>query len=94
MGAENKICLNMIVKNESAIIERCLRSVLAVIDHYVICDTGSTDDTVKLIKDICARAGVSGEIHRAPFIDFGTSRNQALDQCRSSPLPRGHRASR
>ena len=39
------ICLNMIVKNESAIIERLFDSVLHILDTYCICDTGSTDNT-------------------------------------------------
>ena len=34
------ICLNMIVKNESAIIERCLNSLVNQIDYWVIVDTG------------------------------------------------------
>ena len=43
------ICLNMIVKNESAIITRLLESVYNIIDTYCICDTGSTDNTKELI---------------------------------------------
>ena len=46
-----KICLNMIVKNESTIITRLLDSVISLIDHYVICDTGSTDNTTQIIDD-------------------------------------------
>ena len=40
----------MIVKNESKIITRFFDSVSHIIDSYCICDTGSTDDTVKIIK--------------------------------------------
>ena len=40
---EKKICLNMIVKDETAIIEKCINSVVDEIDCYVICDTGSSD---------------------------------------------------
>jgi hypothetical protein len=36
------ICLVMIVKNEAAIIRRCLESVKSIIHDWVICDTGST----------------------------------------------------
>jgi glycosyltransferase involved in cell wall biosynthesis len=46
-----KICLNMIVKNESKTIKRLLESVISIIDYYVICDTGSTDDTIKIVID-------------------------------------------
>ena len=44
-----KICLNMIVKNESKVILRLFNSVYKFIDSYCICDTGSTDDTVSII---------------------------------------------
>ena len=44
------IVLNMIVKNESRVIERMLKSVSPLIDYYVICDTGSTDETPNIIR--------------------------------------------
>ena len=44
------ICLTMIVKNESKIIERCFDSVKDYIDTWCICDTGSTDGTQDIIK--------------------------------------------
>jgi glycosyltransferase involved in cell wall biosynthesis len=82
--AEPRICLNMIVRNEAPIIERCLTSVLPAIDYYVICDTGSTDDTVARIRELMDGRGVAGEIHDTEFHDFGSARNEALDRCRGS----------
>ena len=32
--AKEKVCLNMIVKNESRVITRCLESALPVIDYW------------------------------------------------------------
>ena len=46
-----KICLNMIVKNEEPVIERCLATVKPHIDYWVIVDTGSSDNTIKKIKE-------------------------------------------
>ena len=46
------ICLTMIVKNEAETIKRCIDSVKDHIDYLVICDTGSTDGTQDLIKEI------------------------------------------
>jgi tetratricopeptide (TPR) repeat protein len=86
MNGPARICLNMIVKDEAAIIERCLASVLPLIDHYVICDTGSTDDTPALVVDFFASHAIPGELHRASFTDFATARNRALGFCRQSPL--------
>lgn len=45
-----KISLAMIVKNEEKYIERCLNSVKGLVDEMVIVDTGSTDNTVNIIK--------------------------------------------
>lgn len=79
-----RLCLNMIVKDESAIIERCLASVAPAISHYVICDTGSSDDTRERIAAFFADRGIPGEIHDVPFVDFGVTRNAALDRARAS----------
>jgi glycosyltransferase involved in cell wall biosynthesis len=64
------LCLNMIVKNESKIILRLLQSVLPIIDTYCICDTGSTDDTVKIIEKFFQKTNISGRIVSEPFKDF------------------------
>ena len=46
-----RICLNMIVKNEAPVIERCLASVRPWIDHWVVVDTGSTVGTEERIRN-------------------------------------------
>jgi tetratricopeptide (TPR) repeat protein len=81
-----KVCLNMIVKDEAAIIERCLRSVLPAVDRFVVCDTGSTDSTPEVIRSFFDRHGVAGEVHRIAFGNFESARNRALDLCRRSTL--------
>ena len=77
------ICLNMIVRNESKIIARLLTSVLPIIDTYIICDTGSTDDTVSIIKDFFDSRGISGEVIVEPFKNFGYNRSFALKAARN-----------
>ena len=72
----NTVCLVMIVRNEAAVIGRCLESVKPLIDHWVICDTGSTDDTSQIIQQTLS--GIPGELHRAPWVDFGHNRTEAL----------------
>ena len=76
-----KICLNMIVKNESKIITRLLKSVLPIIDYYCICDTGSTDDTVDIITDFFKEHNIEGKITYEPFKDFAHNRTYSLHQC-------------
>jgi glycosyltransferase involved in cell wall biosynthesis len=84
-GAPRQICLNMIVRNEAAIMERCLRSVADHVACWVISDTGSTDGTPALIERLAAR-GIPGELHHAPFHDFAQARNAALRQAHASAL--------
>lgn len=43
-----KISLCMIVKNEQAVLARCLESAKALVDEIIIADTGSTDKTVEI----------------------------------------------
>lgn len=72
------LCLNMIVKNESKIITRLFNSVVSIIDSYCICDTGSTDDTVKIIEDYFSKKNIPGKVVTEPFKNFCYNRNFAL----------------
>lgn len=63
----------MIVKNEAPRIAACLGSVRAIADEIVICDTGSTDDTVALAETAGARV--------FPIVwrdDFAAARNETI----------------
>ena len=81
MENEPTICLNMIVKNESKIITRLFDSVLSIIDCYMICDTGSTDDTKEIIKSYFESKHIPGKIINEPFKNFAHNRNVALQNC-------------
>jgi len=74
------ICLNMIVKNESAIIVRCLQKVKHLIDAWCIVDTGSTDNTIELIQKELGH--LPGEVIERPWVNFGFNRNEALSLSR------------
>ena len=72
-----RICLSMIVKNESRVIERCLRSAKPFIDSWAISDTGSTDGTQDIIRRVMA--DMPGELIERPWVDFAHNRNEALE---------------
>ena len=74
------ICLNMIVKNESAIIRDTLENIIAHVplDYYVISDTGSDDNTADIIKQFFDEKGIQGEIHHDEWVNFAHNRNCAL----------------
>lgn len=85
ISVKGTLCLNMIVKNESRIIERLLKSVLPIVDCYCICDTGSTDNTAHIITEFFEKAGIPGKILFEPFVDFAHNRNVALQGCVGMP---------
>lgn len=74
-----KICLNMIVKNETKVLPRLFKSLYKVIDYYVIHDTGSTDGTPEMIKEIMDNYDISGEVFHEEWVDFGINRQKALE---------------
>lgn len=76
LEAKQTICLNMIVKNESKVIKRCLDSVKPVIDYWVIIDTGSRDGTQKLIKK--ELKNIPGKLYERPWKNFGENRSEAF----------------
>ena len=64
----------MIVKNESAVLERCLRS-LAGVDRIVVVDTGSTDGTPDIARQF------TPHVYEGEYVwqdDFSHARNYAL----------------
>lgn len=74
------LCLVMIVKDEAAILERCLHSVKALISHWVICDTGSTDGTQALIRRTLR--DIPGELYEDRWVNFGHNRTLGLQRAR------------
>ena len=76
------VCLNMIVKNESANIVRFLNAVVPFIDCYCICDTGSTDSTIKIIQDFFQDRSIVGTVIYEPFVNFGHTRTYSFTRAK------------
>jgi len=74
------ICLNMIVKNESHIIKKTLENLCSYVDFdaYYISDTGSTDNTMELIREFFEIKNIPGHIEQVEWRDFGFNRTLAL----------------
>src|SRR5947209_5720255 len=76
ISVPQNVCLTMIVKNESHVIERCVVSAKPFINSWCIVDTGSEDNTPKIIGR--ALEGVPGELHRREWRNFGSNRSEAI----------------
>ena len=69
------ISLSMIVKNEEAVLGRCLDSVKDAVDEIIIVDTGSSDRT----KEIAAE--YTDKIYDFEWVnDFSAARNEAFSK--------------
>jgi glycosyltransferase involved in cell wall biosynthesis len=68
----------MIVRDEEIMLERCLSSIVAIVDEIIIVDTGSTDKTIEIAQKF------TDKIHHFEWIDnFAAARNyaQSLATC-------------
>jgi len=65
----------LIVRNESAVIEGCLKSLVGQVDEIVLVDTGSCDDTIEKAQRFPIRLH-----HFAWCDDFSAARNFAIEQ--------------
>jgi len=73
-----RITLVLIARNEAASIRRCLDSVRPWVNHLLVLDTGSSDDTVRLAQESGAR------VEHFPWVDdFAAARNHALHLAQS-----------
>lgn len=68
------LSLCMIVRDEEAMLGRCLAAVAGAVDEIVIVDTGSTDDTVAIAESFGARV-----LHHEWTGDFAAARNVSFD---------------
>lgn len=64
------ISLCMIVKDEEALLPRCLESIQGLVEEVIVVDTGSSDRTVELAQ----QAGA--QVYHFPWVgDFSQARN-------------------
>lgn len=71
-----RISLPLVVKNEEQYIERCLKSIVDVVDEIVVIDTGSYDNTLNIVRKY------TDKIYSFKWSDsFADVRNFALSKC-------------
>lgn len=73
------IALLMMVKNEHKRLHVTLNSVIGYVDSLVIYDTGSTDDTLDILKKFSEKHNIPLRLKQGEFENFATSRNVSLD---------------
>jgi tetratricopeptide (TPR) repeat protein len=76
----------IMVKNEETSIQVTIDSVKQYIKHIIVYDTGSTDKTIKIIKNICKQNGQILHLKEGVFEGFPQSRNISLDFAETVPV--------
>ena len=67
----------LIVRNEERFLDGCLRSLNSLVDEVVVVDTGSSDRTVEIARDLGA------SVHEMAWKnDFSVARNRSVDIAR------------
>ncbi len=81
LHAHDPFIVVLMVKNEEAVIEKTLEPfVQEHLNSFLIFDTGSTDNTIDVVRSFFEHHHVSNwHVLQEPFIDFATSRNHALE---------------
>lgn len=77
-----KLCLALNVKNESAVIDRCIEAAAPHVDGVVCTDTGSTDDTMQRVREACDRVGTHLHLRERPWENFADSQTELLREAR------------
>ncbi|WP_054739620.1 tetratricopeptide repeat-containing glycosyltransferase family 2 protein [Cellulosilyticum ruminicola] len=74
-----KLSLCIICKNEEKKIARCINSVKEKVDEIIVVDTGSTDETIQIVKKLGAK------VFEIPWEnDFSKARNYAIDKSKGN----------
>ena len=74
------LVLILMVRNESKIIERCLKAVEGIVDAFCVHDTGSSDNTCDIVKDFLV--GRTGCLTTSEWKDFGHNRTLSFQNAR------------
>ena len=85
-----KLVLTQIMKNEAHVVTRMLDSIKNVVDIVVMIDTGSTDNTIEVIKKWGETNNIETHVFERPFDNFEASRNYSIEMARQVTKNRGN----
>lgn len=85
-----KLVLTQIVKNEAHVITRMLNSIKPIVDIVCLVDTGSTDDTIEVVKNWGTQNNIETHVFERTFDNFENSRNYSIQMAREVTKDRGN----
>jgi glycosyltransferase involved in cell wall biosynthesis len=85
-----KLVLTQIMKNEAHVITRMLNSIRPIVDIICLVDTGSTDNTIEVVKNWGEQNKIETHVFERPFDNFENSRNYSIQVAREVTAGRGN----
>jgi hypothetical protein len=73
------IALCLMAKDEAHVIPRLIESVRLSVDCVILSDTGSTDGTEKVFREVAEAYGLSCEVHHHEWVNFGHNRTKLME---------------
>lgn len=83
-----KIILTQIMKNESHVLERMLNSIKGFADGICMVDTGSTDNSIDILKKWGEENDIETHVFERNFDNFENSRNYSIQKAKEIFLDR------
>ena len=79
--SKKTICFATMCKNEEHCIREALESVYKYITTWVVHDTGSTDNTCKIVRDFFEEKGIPGELFIDEWHGMGYNKTLLFNKC-------------
>ena len=76
-----RLCFATMCKNEEHVILKTLNSVYKYIDYWIVCDTGSTDNTHKIVQDFFTEKNIPGELWLDEWNGFEVNKSLMFERC-------------
>jgi len=77
-----RVIVLLMIKNESRIIRRSIQAALKIADAVCVSDTGSTDDTVKILQDFYPSLPIPCKTYDHPWTNFGVNRSKSFNDAK------------
>lgn len=85
-----RLVLTQIMKNEAHVITRMLNSIRPIVDIICLVDTGSTDNSIEVVKNWGEQNKIETHVFERAFDNFENSRNYSIQMAREVTAGRGN----
>lgn len=82
INENNTLGVSQIMKDEAHVLPRWFESIYKIVDHVTLVDTGSTDNSIAVAKELGLKYNIPVDVYTRPFDNFRDSRNYAMEMAK------------